>query len=128
MGNCYFYLGKKDSAILLYRLAVASDGTSVNAYQNLAFALQDGKNYEEALTNYLKLIELRPREPLHYYRAAGTYILKGDKENGRAYLDKAFSKGYYDVAVIKSDKALDGIRNDARFLALVRKYFPNKGF
>lgn len=128
MGNCYFYLGQKDSAIACYRRAVSIDTTSVIAYVNLADALKNGMNYDEALTSYTKLIKLRPTEPKYYYQAAGVYLLKGDMENGIGFLDKAFSKGYNNVDVIKADKALEGIRKDERFLVLARKYFPTKGF
>ena len=82
-------------------------------------------DYEGAIVNYEKSIELRPTDAVNYYRAAQAYILNKDIPNGLKYLEQSFQKGYKNMDVIKADKNLDLIRNNAQFISLLDKYFPN---
>lgn len=56
------------------------------------------------------------------YDAACLYSLIGDKDTALDYLQTALQKGYCDFSHIETDSDLDNIRNEQRFIKVVKKY------
>ena len=56
---------------------------------NLGSACGMLKQYDEAVTNYLKAIKFDPNLAQAYYYLGLTYRFKGDQQNSAFYYDKA---------------------------------------
>lgn len=57
----------------------------------------------------------------NFYAIARQYVQLGDKENAFRYLNKAFDKKQVQMAFLKVDPPWDPLRDDRRFVELVRR-------
>ena len=55
------------------------------------------------------------------FKVAGLYALLGDKETAFAWLEKSYAMRQADLVSIKIEPALDSLRDDARYLDLLRR-------
>lgn len=126
-GNSYIYLGTDfyDSAIVMYRHTVQIDPNYVKGYNNLAFVFTKAGQYQLAIDNYRKAIDLLPTDAVNYFRLALVYIMNKDIPNGLINLETAFQKGYNNIGAIKADHNLDPARENEKYKELIKKYFPN---
>jgi tetratricopeptide (TPR) repeat protein len=81
-----------------------------------AFSSED---YERAVSDYRKAIELGYRPATSMYNLACAYSQKGEGDNAIAWLGKAIDAGFDDREMINSDSDFDPIRSDPRFIRLV---------
>jgi tetratricopeptide (TPR) repeat protein len=89
-----------------------------NTYYNLT-------NYEQALSDYTRAIELDPNYATAYYNMACSYALQGQIDAALPPLTRALELNpshYLELTVIDSD--FDAIRTDPRFQALLAKFRP----
>lgn len=79
-------------------------------------------HHEEGLEVDRRLVRLRPTDAVAHYNLACSYCLLRKHEQTLTELRKAFDLGYSDFVYLRKDRDLDSIRQDRRFLALVREY------
>jgi tetratricopeptide (TPR) repeat protein len=77
--------------------------------------------YEDGLRIDLELTRLRPREPENWYNLACSYALIGDSEKALAALEQGIDLGYDDGEWMRTDPDLAALRQDPRFLAMVKR-------
>jgi tetratricopeptide (TPR) repeat protein len=75
--------------------------------------------YEEGLKIDLKLVQLRPDDPVVHYNLACSYSLLKMPDQSLAALKKAIQLGYREFSFMQKDPDLDFIRKDPRFKELI---------
>jgi tetratricopeptide (TPR) repeat protein len=76
---------------------------------------------EEAQKLLAQLKELSARRYVSPYQIAMIYAGLGDKEQTFAWLEKAYQQRVHNLAFLKVEPELDGLRSDPRFADLVRR-------
>lgn len=99
----------------LYESVVERDPTNVEALMALGEAYTQGKEYEKGLEVDLKLVRLRPQDPVAQYNLACSYALLGRSDAAFASLNKAVDLGYGDLAHVDRDADLESLRGDSRY-------------
>lgn len=93
LGDLYLDNDYDKEAEQVFKNAILADDSSGEAHQGLAEAMQKQKQYEEAVKEFQKAVQLNPDLYLSYYNVGHTYKLLNDKKNAKEWLDK-FIKGY----------------------------------
>jgi serine/threonine protein kinase len=75
---------------------------------------------DDAIKEAARAIELNPTDPLMQYNAACFYSNIGEKNLAIETLKNAITAGYQDYEWIKRDSDLDSIRNEAKFIELMK--------
>jgi len=75
--------------------------------------------YQDGLEVDLRLIGLRPRDPIVHYNLACSYSLLGDVEAAVEALARAKEHGYLDFKHMAEDSDLDNVRDDPRYKQLL---------
>jgi serine/threonine protein kinase/Tfp pilus assembly protein PilF len=123
----YEWLGEKDrinevlqSSIKVYPryLLQHPDDARAHLFYSLDLLLI-GKN-DEAKNEAAKAIELNPTDPLMQYNASCFYSRIGEKDLAIETLKNAMTAGYQDYEWIKRDSDLDSIRNEPKFIELMK--------
>jgi thioredoxin-like negative regulator of GroEL len=68
--------------------------------------------------------QAKPNSPQASYNLARVYVFYGEKELAYQWLAKALKQGYRDIGYLKSDPALNSIREERDFQLLLRPYSP----
>ncbi len=71
--------------------------------------------YEKGLKVDLRLVKLRPQDPVVFYNLACDYSLLNEIDKALDTLKKALDLGYDDLKYLERDKDLDNLRKDKRF-------------
>ncbi|HPD17778.1 MAG TPA: tetratricopeptide repeat protein [Planctomycetota bacterium] len=116
-------LGDEGIAALL-EAGVKTDG--LNPYTvavriHLGNSYLERSEYEKALEQYKKAIELEPKNSIVLYNVACTYSRMKKIEEALDALERAVECGYRDVGWMEKDADLDNLRDEARYKALVRR-------
>ena len=115
-------LGKFDRAIALQESGQRRDDRAfASALLNECDALVELRDLERALVACRKIAELRPDNPNNHYNLAGVYALLGRTEDALRELERDFELGDRDHAYLASDKWFESLREDPRFVALLRR-------
>lgn len=61
------------------------------------------------------------QEPISLYNIACFYAMQGDKDRSLELLEKAVERGWGDRAWLETDSDLDSLREDARFIAVLKR-------
>ncbi len=77
--------------------------------------------YENGLEVDLKLVRLRPQDPLVHYNLACSFSLMGRVSESLKSLEKAIDLGYDDLAHLVSDSDLDNLRDEDGYKVLIHK-------
>jgi len=100
-------------------------------YQKEAVEAERRGEYEPALKNYLKMIEMIPHKPEANYSAARVQAIMGNSREALEFLEKALSLGYTLPGGL--DKSFDALKTNAEFQkiqamieALKRPIGPNR--
>ena len=75
---------------------------------------------EEAKRQMAKAIEINPTDPIMQFNAACIYSMLKEVDLATESLKKAIDSGFEDYEWIKHDIALDNIRNDPRYVTLMK--------
>jgi len=123
----YERLGNKEkfnevlkAAIKVYSRYLYQHPDDSRAHMLYALDLLLVGNNEEAKSEAAKAVELNPTDPLMQYNASCFYSRLGDKNLAIETLKNAMTAGYQDYEWIKRDSDLDNIRNEPKFLELMR--------
>ena len=79
------------------------------------------KEYNSAISDFIKVVELEPGNTEAYYAIAGTASLARKKEYALLWLKRALEAGFNDFQRITTDSSLDNIRNTKEFKELLKK-------
>jgi len=77
--------------------------------------------YEEGLKADLKLVRLRPEDPLVHYNLTCSFSLLGRLEESLESLEKAVGLGYDDLEHLENDSDLDSLRDEDGYNVLINK-------
>mgnify|MGYP001230750471 CR=1 FL=1 len=77
--------------------------------------------FKEGLAVDLRLVKLKPDDPLVRYNLACSYSLLGELDRAYAALKKAILLGFEDFSHLTQDRDLENLRNDRRFRRLMNK-------
>ena len=77
--------------------------------------------FHKGLAVDLKLVRLRPAEPLVLYNLACSLALTGEPDDAFLALERAFELGYREWRHMETDHDLDPIRDDGRYDNLIRR-------
>lgn len=116
-------LGDEGIAALL-EAGVKTDG--LNPYTvavriHLGNSYLERSEYDKALEQYKKAIELEPKNSIVLYNLACTYSRMKKLEEALDALERAVQCGYRDVGWMEKDADLDNLRDETRYKALVRR-------
>lgn len=92
---------------------------NAEALSELANLLTKSGRYEEGLQVDLRLVSLRPEDPIVHYNLACSYALLTKREEALAELRKAVELGYEDRDFILRDGDLGSLHGDPRFRDIV---------
>ncbi len=86
------------------------------AYANRGIAHYAKEQYDEAIADYRKAVELNPKNPYPYYNMACIYSIRACEQ-----LRKSVENGFKDWDGIKKDEDLDNIRNSSCYKEIIRE-------
>jgi tetratricopeptide (TPR) repeat protein len=140
LGVSYYMLHKFDEAIRTYQRAISLRPTSASFHNNLAAVLMDDKKYEPAIAEYRAAFQLDPtffehasrngisaRMSSPQDRAEFSFVMarlfaeSGDLDRALHYLRSAMEDGYPKIDEVYRDKEFAPVRNDERFMALMKE-------
>ena len=105
-------------ALLFGMAACSKPETTTNAVEMLSLGekyLLD-LNYEQALVQFLKVIEIEPMNPRGYIAAADAYIGLGDYENAAKIIAKGRAAGFDEAALAQFTSDADRYEKNLAFL------------
>jgi len=120
LGNTEKFNEVLKAAIKVYSRYLYQHPDDSRAHMLYALDLLLVGNNEEAKSEAAKAVELNPTDPLMQYNASCFYSRLGDKNLAIETLKNAMTAGYQDYEWIKRDSDLDNIRNEPKFLELMR--------
>lgn len=112
-------LRRLDEAVASYNKAVEIKPDYHEAWYNLGNALGQLGRLDEAIASYDKAIELNPEYANAWYNRACAYGSLNNMDLALRDLQQAINLDAEYSKMIKTDADFDGIRDDARFIALL---------
>jgi len=82
--------------------------------------------FDKGLQLDLKLIELKPHDPVVHYNLACSYSLLGKTDLAFASLSKSIDLGYRDIKHLENDRDLDRLRNEEQYKIILNKLKETK--
>jgi len=127
LGSGYFGLGRKSDAISEFQKAVELSQNDTDPIASLAHAYASVGRRAEAQKILADLQRESRTTYVSPYMIAIVSIGLDDKDKAFEYLERAYQEKSPDVAYfLKADLRLDPIRNDPRFVDLLRRVdFPH---
>ncbi len=111
-----------DFEISFYEDIVRQSPDFVNALVLLGDAYTHKGLHHKGLEIDLRLSVLRPRDPTVHYNLACDYALLKETDSAIGALEKAIKLGYRNFRHMLKDQDLESIRQDKRYIELVRKF------
>jgi tetratricopeptide (TPR) repeat protein len=135
----YYMRKKSEDAIHTYERAISLRPDSASFHNNLAVVLMDSKQFERGMAEYRRAFELDPsfferasqngvsahmgspqdRAQFHFVMAR-LFAGSGDLDRALHFLRSAIEEGYPSINEVYRDKEFAQVRNDERFLALMK--------
>lgn len=127
-GRILLIQGNREAANNDLRKAIQLDNDIENPQDAAAYALHFLGLDDEAASYSKKVLQAKERNgglsAGDCYDAACLYSLINDKEKALYYLDQSIRKGYTRFYHFTRDTDLDNIRNEERFVDLMKAYWP----
>jgi tetratricopeptide (TPR) repeat protein len=127
LGVLYDKKGLHDAAIREFETALAIEQGNAMALKNLETARKNQaaiKAREAKILQAEREAQAKPNNPQASYNLARVYAFYGEKELAYEWLAKALKQGYRDIGYLRSDPALNSIREERDFQLLLRPYNP----
>ena len=127
LGVLYDKKGLHDAAVREFEIAVAIEPDNAMALKNLETAKKNQaaiKSRQAKILQAEREAQAKPNSPQASYNLARVYVFYGEKELAYEWLAKALKQGYRDIGYLKSDPALNSIREERDFQLLLRPYSP----
>jgi len=90
------------------------------AYSNRGTTYIGLGNYQQAIKDFNKAIELDPQTAMAYYNMACLFALQKKTEEACKWMQSALDRGYNNWQHIKEDKDFDNIRNESCFIDIIK--------
>jgi tetratricopeptide (TPR) repeat protein len=119
--------GLHDAAIREFETALAIEQGNTMALKNLETAKKNQAAIKARGRQILQAereAQTKPNDPQASYNLARVYAFYGKKELVYEWLTKALKQGYKDIGYLRSDPALNSIREERDFQLLLRPYSP----
>lgn len=91
----------------------------VGAYERAERSLR-AENYSDAISNFEFATEVAPENPRLFFELACAHARSGQKGRALQALKKSIEKGFSDLDAILTNRALDSLRGEAAYLALIK--------
>ena len=127
LGVLYDKKGLYDAAIREFEDALAIEPVNAMALKNLENAKKNQavtKARETRILEAERTVQAKPNDPQASYSLARIYAFYGKKELAYEWLTKALKQGYKDISYLRSDPALQNIREERDFQLLLKPYIP----
>jgi tetratricopeptide (TPR) repeat protein len=127
LGVLYDKKGLHDAAIRELEIAVEIEPDSPMALKNLETAKTNRaatKSQQATILQAEREVQAKPNDPQASYKLARVYAFYGQKELAYEWLAKSLKQGYRDIGYLRSDPALNSIREERDFQLLLRSYNP----
>jgi tetratricopeptide (TPR) repeat protein len=118
IGNALLFEGKPAKAVVEFSRAAKMGNRMRSGIASAEAAL----GHRDRALAIAQNLEAESRQ--HYIgpeAIAAVYFALGDRDNGFAWLDKAYEVRSAYMALLRSDRRWDSVRSDPRFIALVKK-------
>jgi Flp pilus assembly protein TadD len=123
LGVVYNKIGHYDEAIRELEKSLEIDPKSATGPKNLETAKKNQsviQERERKIAEAVKNVGAHPENPQAHYSLARLYAFYGKKDQAIGSLEKALKLGYHDIGYVKTDTALDNIRNEPDYVWLLR--------
>jgi len=127
LGVLYDKKGLHDDAIREFETALAIEPDNAMALRNLETAKKNQaatKSRQAKVLQAEREAQAKPNNPQASYNLARVYAFYGEKELAYEWLAKALKQGYKDIGYLRSDPALNSIREERDFQLLLRPHNP----
>jgi tetratricopeptide (TPR) repeat protein len=121
IGSCQIFLHDYLDAINTYSIAFNLDSVEAAYLNNTGIAYAKLGDFKEAGVRLAKLERLQPDSCLPYRAWAAYFALMGEPETSVVNLEKAIDRGYKDWNWIKTEEALETIRNTVRYKTIMKE-------
>ena len=112
---------KNSFEITFYEELVKHQPDFIEALSCLGDAYTKGGFFQKGLAIDLRLIALKPDDPIVHYNLACSHSLLGEIDAAFEALKKAILLGYDDFSYLAKDEDLKNLRQDLRFRKLMSK-------
>ncbi len=106
-------LEKYDTAISLYRQAIAINPDFATAHLALGVVYRVKGMYDEAINEFKKVITIDPNYAIAYYNLGLAYYHKGEYKSAIKYCNKAWELGYRSLCISQLLEALHLVTEDS---------------
>ena len=113
-------LEQRDFEIAFFERVIERDPCHEDAIAYLGTAYTDRGDCKKGLEMDLRLVALRPEDPVAFYNLACSYCLIGEIGRALDSLKKALACGYRDLSYLENDPDLALLRKDPRYTLLRR--------
>ncbi len=114
-----------DFQIRLLRRALAREPEDFATAFRLSNLLSAAGRHQEALALDLRLVGMRPDDPVVHYNLACSHALLGRRKEALASLERAVELGWTDASFMLSDEDLRPLRGDPGFLRILHRLLPS---
>jgi tetratricopeptide (TPR) repeat protein len=121
LGSKHEQKGETELALQQYEKSSILMPKAMNPLKKLSGLYTKAGNYDKAISAYIRLLKIYPRQYTYDYNIACLYALKDDKQNSTTWLKKAIDKGYRNWVLIQNDKDLDNIRDTTFYHDLMKR-------
>jgi Flp pilus assembly protein TadD len=119
LGKLFKNRGELDKALDHFHRAVSLNPKHIEAFNELGLVYARKGDYQQARSMFKATISRKPELPEAYYYIAGTYARQNRTGEAVAYLRQAVDRGYKNWDVIKTDRNLESIRENAYYRSLI---------
>ena len=109
---------QRDFDIAFFEQVIASDPCHEDALLFLGTAYTERGDNEKGFQMDMRLVRLRPQDPVAHYNLACSYSLLSQLDQAFDALTEAICCGYRDLDHLESDPDLAGVRADPRYREL----------
>ncbi len=109
---------QREFDMAFFERVIANNPCHEDALRYLGAAYTERGEHEKGLKMDLRLVRLKPDDPVAHYNLACSYSLKGKLEEAFDALGKAISCGYRDLKHLENDPDLAAVCADPRYREL----------
>ncbi|MBI1783105.1 MAG: tetratricopeptide repeat protein [Sphingobacteriales bacterium] len=127
IGNIYYGRSKFDSSIFYYEKTYDfyKDSSGSTTFERLGYSYLRKNGLDKSLY-YFNAADRLYHNANTKYNLCCYYSLAGDKPKALDYFEQALKNNFTNFDHIQIDKDLDPIRQEAKFIELLKQYFPDK--
>ena len=111
--------GDAAAAVNLLKRFTEVDPRSADAWRALGKAYQQLHKDDDAIEAYQRALQIEPDAPKVFFAMGIAYAAKRDTESAFKWFRRARDSGRYDMTQLSIEKDVAGLRQDARFAALL---------